>query len=62
MKIPTPTLIQELRHPIPRTWWDGKVQGSDASEVEILMREAAAQLEWFLKRVTELEKEKREVI
>ena len=55
MKIPTPILIEQLREPIPRTWWDDKVQTTDAAKAEKLMKEAAAQLEWFLK----LEEKKR---
>lgn len=51
MKIPTPILIEQLREPIPRTWWDGKVQTTDAAKAEKLMKEAAAQLEWFLKLI-----------
>lgn len=48
MKIPTPNLIHQLRQPIPRNWWDNKVSMSDAAKAEELMREAAAQLQWFL--------------
>ena len=50
MKIPTPNLIDALRVPIPRTWWDGKVSANDAAKAEELMREAALQLDWFLNK------------
>ena len=49
MRIPTQVLIENLRQPIPRTPWDGKVSMIDANTAEKLMKEAAAQLEWFLK-------------
>ena len=48
MRIPTQVLIENLRQPIPRAPWDGKVSMTDANTAEKLMKEAAAQLEWFL--------------
>ena len=51
MRIPTQVLIENLRQPIPRTPWDGKVSMTDANTAEKLMKEAAAQLEWFLNYV-----------
>ena len=55
MRIPTPTLIEQLKQPIPRTPWDNKVCMTDAAKTEKLMREAAAQLEWFLNYITKKE-------
>lgn len=55
MRIPTPTLIEQLKQPIPRTPWDNKVCMDDAAKTEKLMREAAAQLEWFLNYITKKE-------
>lgn len=56
MRIPTPNLIQQLRQPLPRTRWDNKVSAADAAKTEKLMREAAAQLEWFLNYIAKKEK------
>ena len=50
MRIPTPILIEQLKRTIPRTPWDNKVNTTDAARAEKLMREAAVQLEWFLKQ------------
>ena len=55
MKIPTPMLIEQLKQPIPRHWYSGSPIQRDLEKAESLMREAAIQLEWFLK----IEKEKR---
>lgn len=36
MRIPTTTLIEQLKQHIPRTPWDNKVSMTDAAEVENL--------------------------
>lgn len=56
MKIPTPILIKKLETPIARNWWAGQPMYDDLTEVEAIMREAAAQLKWFLNKVDEKEK------
>ena len=51
MKIPTPNLIELLRQPIPRNRWAGVPLYDDLTKIENIMKEAAAQLEWFLNYV-----------
>ena len=48
MKIPTPTLIKELRQPVRYIYNDNNFNFVEKRRVEKLMEEAAAQLEWFL--------------
>lgn len=51
MKIPTPKLINELRRPIRRDGWeDTYISIEEQQRLVSILLEAAAQLEWFLRK------------
>lgn len=47
MKIPTPMLIEELKKPIDISLWD-TISPQEYRRLCKILKEAAAQLEWFL--------------
>lgn len=47
MKIPTPMLIEELKKPIDIGLWD-TISPQEYRRLCKILKEAAAQLEWFL--------------
>ena len=51
MKIPTPKLIDELRRPIRRDGWEHTyISIEEQQRLVSILLEAAAQLEWFLRK------------
>ena len=51
MKLPTPKLIDELRRPIRRDSWEHTyISIEEQQRLVSILLEAAAQLEWFLRK------------
>ena len=55
MKIPTPMLIEELKKPIDISLWD-TISPQEYKRLCKILKEAAAQLEWFLDYAIKKEK------
>lgn len=54
MKIPTPMLIEELKKPVDISLWD-TISPQEYKRLCKILKEAAAQLEWFLNYITKKE-------